>query len=262
MPVTPSSILRGSVAPPDPESLPLGAPVSLDGVVACDITLLDHNTDLSLLAIPLLPLPDGLLLVPVKPRNRLQPRLNARRRRSRFPMLLLLREGPFDAYCAPSDTGDHPLIADGLPGCPYRMTSYARADIADVDPVYGLQLHHPQFLEFIGAPELARLLTRALGHWERTMDREGAVAAALHLQWHDAGLMTSKLQVLGQFVTSLNRVLSEVLRLAFPSEAVDDISPVPRAHRAAHYMAAMGLWRLPGGRALPGHCQSHPAMIA
>ena len=111
--------------------------------------------------------------------------------------------GPFDAYCSPSDTGDLTLISDRLPGCPYRMTSYASADIADVDPVYGLQLHHPRFLEFIGAPESARLLTQAPGHWVRTMDRENAVAVALWLQ-HDAGLMTSNLQVLGQFVTSLN----------------------------------------------------------
>ena len=37
------------------------------------------------------------------------------------------------------------------------------------------------------------------------MDHEGAVAAALQLQ-HDAGVMTSNLQVLDQFVSSLNRV--------------------------------------------------------
>ena len=43
------------------------------------------------------------------------------------------------------------------------------------------------------------------------MDREHAVAVALRLK-HDAGLMTSHLQVLGQFVMSLNRMSSEVLR--------------------------------------------------
>ena len=42
------------------------------------------------------------------------------------------------------------------------MTSYDRAEVADVDPVYGLQLHHPRFLEYVGAPESARLLTRHL----------------------------------------------------------------------------------------------------
>ena len=50
---------------------------------------------------------------------------------------------------------------------------------------------------------------------------------------------------------------SEVMRLAFgqemfPSVAVQAISPSPRVHRAAHYMAAMGLWRPPGGPGAPG----------
>ena len=29
------------------------------------------------------------------------------------------REGPFDAYCSPMDTGDSPLVTACLPGCPY-----------------------------------------------------------------------------------------------------------------------------------------------
>ena len=49
----------------------------------------------------------------------------------------LPREGPFVEYSAPSDTGDHPLISEGL----YHMTSYDSAEVADVDPAYGLQLH-------------------------------------------------------------------------------------------------------------------------
>ena len=65
-------------------------------------------------------------------------------------------EGPFDAFCVPSDTGGHPLIVEGLPGCPYRMTSYREEDIAEVDPTFGVQLHHPRFLECIGATESAR----------------------------------------------------------------------------------------------------------
>ena len=155
-----------------------------------------------------------------------------------------------------SREGDLPLISEGLPGCLYRMTSYECAEVADVDPAYGLQLHHPRFLEYVGARESARLLTRAPGHWVQTMDREEAVTAALQLQ-HDAGLITSNLQVLGQFVTSLNRMSSEVMRLAFgkdvfPSDALEAISPAPRIHRAMHYMAAMGLWRPPGSPGTPG----------
>ena len=56
------------------------------------------------------------------------------------------------------DTGDSPLVATGLPGCPYRITSYTGPAVADTNPVFGMQLHHPRFLKFIGAPESARLL--------------------------------------------------------------------------------------------------------
>ena len=41
---------------PAPGSPPQEAPVSFNGVVACDINLLNSGADLSLLAIPLLPL--------------------------------------------------------------------------------------------------------------------------------------------------------------------------------------------------------------
>ena len=68
----------------------------------------------------------------------------------------IAREGPFDANDTPMDTEESPLISTGLPGCPYRMTSYTGTALADADETYGLQLHHPRFLEFIGAPESAR----------------------------------------------------------------------------------------------------------
>ena len=105
-------------------------------------------------------------------------------------------------------------------------------------------------------PESARLLSRAPGYWLHHMDREQAVSAALQLQ-HDAGLMMSNFQVLGQFVTSLNRMSSEVMRLAFgqeqyPSEAIQSVAPSPRTRRAAHYMAAMGLWCPHGSQGTPG----------
>ena len=62
-------------------------------------------------------------------------------------------------------------------------------------------------------------------------------------------------------MTSLNRMSSEVMRLAFgqeqyPSEAVQAISPSPRVRRAAHYMSAMGLWSPPGGPGAPGPVSS------
>ena len=105
--------------------------------------------------------------------------------------------------------------------CPYRITSYTDPTIADTDPAFGIQLHHPQFLEFIGAPESARLLFRYLAFWVQHMDPEDAVGAAVNLQ-RDAGLMSSNLQILCQCVTSLQRMSSEVFSLAvgqvlFPS---------------------------------------------
>ena len=61
--------------------------------------------------------------------------------------------------------------------------------------------------------------------------------AALQLL-HDAGLIMSNIQVLGS-VTSLNRMASEVLRVAFdrepfPSEAVQYVAPSHRVRWAAH----------------------------
>ena len=62
--------------------------------------------------------------------------------------------------------------------------------------------------------------------WDRAM------LAALQLQ-HDAGLILSNLQVLGQFVTSLNGMSSEVMRVAFDhepfqTEAVQSMAPSHR----------------------------------
>ena len=96
----------------------------------------------------------------------------------------------------------------GLPGCPYRFTPYTAPPVADTDPAFGIKLHHPRFLEFIGAPESARLLFRSPAYWVHHLDQEDAIAAAVNLQ-SDAGLMSSNLQILGQFVTSLERMSSE-----------------------------------------------------
>ena len=115
------------------------------------------------------------------------------------------REGPFDAYCTPMDIGDSPLVATGLPGCSYRITSYTGPAVADTNPAYGMQLHHPRFLEFIGAPESAGLLYRSPAFWVQRMGEDDAVAAAINLQ-RDAGVMFSNFQILSQFVTSLHQM--------------------------------------------------------
>ena len=152
----------------------------------------------------------------------------------------IVREGPFDAGAIPMETEDSPLISTSMPGCPYRMTSYTGTAMVDADTTYGLQLHHPRFLEFIGAPESARLLNHSPSFWVDRLGQESAMAAAVNLQ-RDAGFMMSNLQILAQFVTSLHRMSSEMLsigvdRVVFPVEEVDKLSVMPRAQRAAKYM--------------------------
>ena len=168
----------------------------------------------------------------------------------------IVREGPFDVDTTPMDTEDSPLINTSMPGCPYRMTSYTGTATVDADTRYCLQLHHPRFLEFIGAPESARLLNQSPAFWVDRLGQESAMAAAVNLQ-RDAGFMMSNLQILGQFVTSLHRMSAEMLSIGvdhvvFPVEEVDRLSVMPRAQRAAKYMTAMGLWRPPSGPGASG----------
>ena len=98
----------------------------------------------------------------------------------------IVREGPFDADATPMETEDSPLISTSMPGCPYIMTSYSGTAMVDADTRYGLQLHHPRFLEFIGAPESARLLNHSPAFWVDRLGQESAMAAAVNLQ-RDAG---------------------------------------------------------------------------
>ena len=115
----------------------------------------------------------------------------------------------------------------------------------------GLQLHHPQFLEWVGAPESARLLGLAPGEWLWVITREQILHAALLLQ-RDANLLTSNINVLQQYALSLHGTVSAILqsvfsRHYFPFTAVHDAAPVPHVCRATMHMTAMGLWRPPTG---------------
>ena len=162
----------------------------------------------------------------------------------------LFRERPFDVHQDVSESGSSPRVLDSLPGCQYCMTSYDEDNNrSDFSPAYGIDLHDPQLLEYVGAPESSRLLSRTLEYWLHHMGCERTLAAVLQLQ-HDTGLILSNLQVLGQFVTSLSRMSSEVMRVEFdrepfPTELVQFVAPSHRVRRVAHYMAAIGLWRPP-----------------
>ena len=131
-----------------------------------------------------------------------------------------------------------------------------RRAVSDTNPAFGMQLHHPWFLEFIGAPESARLLYHFPAFWIQRLGEEDALVAAVILQ-RDAGIMLSNLQICSQFVTSLHRMSSEMMtlgmgRVVFSSEEVTALATAPRAPWAAKYMAAMGLWRPQTGPGDPG----------
>ena len=124
-------------------------------------------------------------------------------------------DGGSSAAAPPMDMEDGPLLETGLPGCPFRFTPDSGQPFADgnpAHPAFGLQLHHPRFLEFVGAPRSARLLCHSLTCGVDQVGKEQAMAAAVNLQ-RDAGIMLSNLQILSQFAMSLSRMSSEMMDL-------------------------------------------------
>ena len=165
-------------------------------------------------------------------------------------------DGGSSAVTPSMDLEDSPLLDTGLPGCPFRFTPYSGQLFADGNTAFGLQLHHPRFLEVVGAPRSARLLYRSPTFWVDQLGKEQAMAAAVNLQ-HDAGIILSNLQILSQFATSLSRMSSEMMdlcigQMVFPHDGVAGLSSAQRVVRAAKYMLAMGLWRPQTGQADPG----------
>ena len=117
---------------------------SIVGSPVMSLSITDFAAHLTLLSEQLIHIPDELLLLPMpvplqpQPSPEGQPPLEPIASVDPYPVDLS-REGPFDAYCEPGDTGGHPLISTGLPGCPYRMTTYREQDVAHVDPTFGVE---------------------------------------------------------------------------------------------------------------------------
>ena len=158
----------------------------------------------------------------------------------------LSREGPFNACDVVPDAGQSPLVLDSMAGCQYRMTSYEeRTPSSDMDPSYGIHMHDPRVIEYMGAPESARLMGRTPEYWLQHMGRERTIQAALRLH-HDASLIMTNIQIMSQLATSFSRAASEVMRTIhdrepFPTEAVDLVTPGRQVRRAAHYMESARL---------------------
>ena len=131
--------------------LRLDSPATIDQYIAADgDLLLVDPSDLHLLSLPLLPVPVADVSDPMS--------------------LGTPSVCPFEVDRTPSGSGDTPQVLENLPGCQYWMTSYDAADRSDLDPAYGLHLHDPRFLEYVGAPESARLLSRTPDYWIHHMD--------------------------------------------------------------------------------------------
>ena len=77
--------------------------------------------------------------------------------------------GP-SALAPPMDMEDGPLLATGLPGCPYQFMSHSGLAFSDGNP------------EFVGAPESARLLYHSPTFWVDQLGEEQAMAAAVCFQ--------------------------------------------------------------------------------
>ena len=180
--------------------------------------------------------------------------------RSRFD-----KGGPFDACEVEPKPGQSPLVLNSMPGCQFRMTSDDDRDSRDdLDQAYGIHLHDPRMMEYMGPPESARLLGWSPEYWLEHMGRDQAVAAALRLH-HDASLIMTNIQVMSQFVTSLNRTASEVMhtvydREPFPTDAVHFVTPGCRVRRAAHLHGRNG--PVAPYRCFLGQSRSPPAIPA
>ena len=127
------------------------------------------------------------------------------------------------------------------------LTTSLTTDYATPLGDYGLPLHHPRFIEWIGVPQSAGLIEISGAQWVNKLSRDQAVAAAVHLQ-RDVGLMQTNVDVLDQYTLSLQKTTSRMIKLClgsreFPAEDVAAGALGPRVRRAAVQMEAMGLWR-------------------
>ena len=106
------------------------------------------------------------------------------------PHWWLAREGPFLSERSSSSLN---CFGDG---CAFRNTTYRLLHYTKPSGEFGVTLHHPRFLEWIGEPE----------------SRDQAMDAALQLH-RDVCLMTTNLDVLDQYVLCLQSTATKILEL-------------------------------------------------
>ena len=89
------------------------------------------------------------------------------------PRWRLAREGPFLVERSPE------YIRSLGAGCAFRNTTNHDLNYAAPLGDYGLPMHHPRFLEWIGVPQSAGLIEISGGQWVTNLSRDQAIAAAV-----------------------------------------------------------------------------------
>ena len=132
----------------------------------------------------------------------------------------LSREGPFDVHKDYSASGASPWVLDRLRGCQHRMTSYDEENGSpDFNPAFGIHLHDQRAAAGICGCAIVRSTGCITWDTRRCFRLRCSFNTIL-----------SNVQVLQQFVTSLNRMSSEVMHIAFdrepfPSDEVQNVAP-------------------------------------
>ena len=121
------------------------------------------------------------------------------------PRWRLAQEGPFLNERTPSALN---CFGDG---CSFHHTTHRSSDYTRPTGEFGVPLHHPRFLEWVGTPESASLLEMGLGRWLHSLSREQAIDAARQLH-RDVCLMTTN--ILDQYVLCLQGTASKILELS------------------------------------------------
>ena len=144
------------------------------------------------------------------------------------------REGPFDIHQDHPHSVASPRLLQDNQGCPFRMTSYDEILRPDFTPVYGVQLHDPRLLEYVGAPESARLTSRSPEYWVHHMGREKALSAALQLQHYS----TTTWNVITKY--HINNVQSSYIQFFYDHEVVMFLLPTVRETILASHAGVAG----------------------
>ena len=83
----------------------------------------------------------------------------------------LSREGPFTIYRDRLQSDAPPRLCQDSQGCLFRIASYdLEIDGSDFSPEYGVQLHDPRLLEYVGAPESLLVYIGSATHIYNTLD--------------------------------------------------------------------------------------------